>query len=110
MRNPVQELHVNMTKLAVMVSKFLIEAYGTNEKAYLNTYERYLHALEEWSSSLPQSLRYFPDHANSGSSVKLSIEDEIASVSRSFYIVTWQADLTCPSITSRHSISHVSYS
>ena len=76
-----QELEVNMAKLGVMVSSFIIDVYGAEEEVNFGTYEKYLHTLEEWSASLPQSLRYFPDHSSGTIHPSLSTEDEIASVS-----------------------------
>jgi hypothetical protein len=103
---PVQELEVNMAKLSVMVSKFIIDVYGAKEEVNFGTYEKYLHALEEWSASLPQSLRYFPDHSKGAIHPSFSTEDEVASVSVSTTRCR-QSDLSCPSIISRPSTSQL---
>jgi len=80
---PARELEVNVAKLGVMVSKFIIDVYGAKEEVNFGTYGKYLHTLEEWSASLPQSLRYFPDHSRGAIHPSLSTEDEVASVSLS---------------------------
>jgi hypothetical protein len=69
-----------MTKLAVLISDYKINVQSATQ-ADLSTYESYLHSLEEWSSSLPQSLQHFPDSTNATKQSAISIEDEIASVS-----------------------------
>jgi hypothetical protein len=77
----VQGLEVNMAKLSVMVSKFIIDVYGAKKEANFGIYEKYLHTLEEWSASLPQSLRYFLDRSRGVIRPSFSTEDEVASVS-----------------------------
>lgn len=72
-----------MAKLSVLLSEFMSRC-DPPDKLDLNTYERYLHSLEEWSSSLPQSLKYFPKTSDSVRQSTLSIEDEFSSVSTSF--------------------------
>jgi hypothetical protein len=102
----VQGLEVNMAKLGVMVSKFIIDVYGAKEEVNFGTYEKYLHTLEEWSASLPQSLRYFPDHSRGAIHPNLSTEDEVASVSVSTTRPS-AIRLILPSITSRPSTSQL---
>lgn len=101
-----QELEVNMAKLGVMVSRFIIDVYGSKEEVNFGMYEKYLHTLEEWSSSLPQSLRYFPDHSRGAIHPSLSTEDEVASVSVSSTRPS-AIRLILPSITSRSSTSQL---
>jgi hypothetical protein len=84
-----------MAKLGVMVSKFIIDVYGAKEEVNFGVYEKYLHTLEEWSASLPQSLRYFPDHSRGAIHPNLSTEDEVASVSGFHNPGRWQSDLSC---------------
>lgn len=69
-----------MAKLAVLTSGFLSN-YDPVNKIDLTLYERHLHSLEEWSSSLPQNLRYFSKSSPLTKPSNLSIEDEFASVS-----------------------------
>jgi len=77
----VQELEVNMAKLGIMMGKFIIDVYGAKGEVNFDMYERYLHTLEEWSASLPQSLRYFLDRSRGVICPSFSTEDEVASVS-----------------------------
>jgi hypothetical protein len=105
----VRELEGNMAKLGVMVSKFIIEVYGAKEEVNFGTYGKYLHTLEEWSASLPQNLRYFPDHSRGAIHPNLSTEDEVASVSVSTTRLVGNQTyrLVLPSITSRSSTSQL---
>ena len=107
LRQPDQDLAVNMAKLAVVLGDFTQNARSPTNME-LPAYERYLHALEEWSSSLPQSLRYFLEDADGAQESKLSNDDEFASVSQQErsqscnYLILW-------SCTWRHSTSPQSW-
>lgn len=69
-----------MAKLAVLIGEFTFNG-GPSDQKDLTTYERHLHSLETWASSLPQSLQYFPRYSNANErQSNLSVEDEFASV------------------------------
>lgn len=68
-----------MTKLAVVACETVLDFHSPN-KLGLDTHERQLHALEEWSASLPPSLRHFPDSSDNTRQSPPSVEDASASV------------------------------
>jgi len=69
-----------MAKLSIVVIKFFRDVYTSTEKP-ASAYEKYLRMLEDWSSSLPPNLRYFPDHLAGETSSTFSTMDELLSVS-----------------------------
>jgi hypothetical protein len=70
-----------MAKLAVVLGDFTQSAQQHCEME-LSTYEGYLHDLEEWSSSLPPSLRYFLEDPDDTQPSRPHNDDEFASVSQ----------------------------
>ena len=103
--NPDQELGVNMAKLSIVVNKFFRDVYTSTEK-HATAYEKYLHLLEVWSSSLPPNLRYFPDHSAGETNPTFSTTDELSSVSliSSLALIPM---LTIDSSTLKYSISQL---
>jgi hypothetical protein len=68
-----------MAKISIVVIKFLRDIYTSTEKA-ATAYEKYLHMLEDWSSSLPLNMRYFPDHLAGETNSTFATTDELSSV------------------------------
>ena len=68
-----------MAKISIVVNKFLRDIYTSTEKP-ATAYEKYLHMLEDWSSSLPPNLRYFPDHLAGETNSTFATTDELSSV------------------------------
>ena len=52
-------IEVNIAKLSMLIGRFLTSL--CEGKMTPNTQEAFFHAIENWASSLPQNLRYFPD-------------------------------------------------
>jgi hypothetical protein len=68
-----------MAKISIVVNKFLRDIYTSTEKP-APAYEKYLHMLEDWSSSLPPNLRYFPDHLAGETNSTFATTNELSSV------------------------------
>ena len=78
-RTPIERLEVNVARLAIILGHILKDIYGAKEVG-IDRYEKYLKKMEEWSSALPRSLRYFPETSGAMNDADLSAEEEMASV------------------------------
>jgi hypothetical protein len=94
-----------MAKVSIVVIKFLRDVYTSTAKP-ATAYEKYLRMLEDWSSSLPPNLRYFPDHLAGETNSTFATTDELSSVSlvRSLILIPM---LTIDSSTLKCSISQL---
>lgn len=69
-----------MAKLSIVIQKIFRDVH-TSREAHATTYEKFLHMLEDWSSSLPLNLRYFPEYVGNENMQTFSTTDELSSVS-----------------------------
>ncbi|KPI45461.1 uncharacterized protein AB675_383 [Cyphellophora attinorum] len=79
LRQPEEDIAVNMARLAVVVGDYIQEAQ-LSSAAGSPVYERHLQALEEWSSALPQSLRVFIEDIDNVQQLDLPDDDEYSSL------------------------------
>jgi hypothetical protein len=70
-----------MAKLAIILGEFTQNSQHPSTME-LHDYEGYLQALEEWSSSLPPSLRAFVEDIDNAQQSTLPQDDEFSSVSQ----------------------------
>ncbi|KAK5072276.1 hypothetical protein LTR70_009890 [Exophiala xenobiotica] len=84
-----------MAKIAIVVNKFLRDIYTSTEKP-ANTYEKYLHMLEDWSSALPPNLRYFPNHPAGKTKPNFATKDELSSLYLEMFYLAAVLVLTRP--------------
>jgi hypothetical protein len=102
-RHADHDIAVNMAKLAVILGDFTQNSPAPSSMD-LPTYERYLHALEEWSSSLPQDLRVVIEDIDNVQQSELPNDNEFSSV-RQRRSQTVEQMLTQCSFIWRHSTS-----